>query len=165
MPELNALHVIRDGTLPFGDRHHLLGRHKQKLRARINEFPDQPRAGDPVDLHSFSRNPLHVSFSPLVTVTPTARTHWRAPGKARKPMIAATATKAGSGSFFSFQSSPTATSAISAVIQSLMERSARTITAPVLAPIAAAVTPSKKATSAGRLPYFLKYGAGRMVKR
>ena len=54
-------------------------------------------------------------------------------------MIAATATKAGSGSFFSFQSSPTATSAISAVIQSLIARSARTITAPVIAPMAAAV--------------------------
>jgi len=40
-----------------------------------------------------------------------------------------------------------------------------TITAPVIAPIAAAVTPSTKATIPGRLPYFLKYGAGRMVNR
>src|SRR5438128_2890623 len=165
MPELNALHVIRDGTLPFGDRHHLLGRHKQKLRVRINEFPDQPWAGDPVDLHSFSRNPLHVSFSPLVLSRRLSAPHRRAPGKAKKPMIAATATNAGSGSFFTFQSSPTATSAISAVIQSLIDRSARTITAPVIAPIAAAVTPSTNATSAGRLPYFLNYGAGRIAKR
>ena len=57
-------------------------------------------------------------------------------------MIAAIATRAGSGSFFTFQRIPTVTSAISAVISSTMDRSASTITVPVIAPIAAAVTPS-----------------------
>lgn len=60
------------------------------------------------------------------------------------------------GSLVSFQSDPITTSAISAVTGSTSDRRARTITAPVMAPIAAAVTPSTNATSAGRWPYFLK---------
>jgi hypothetical protein len=35
----------------------------------------------------------------------------------------------------------------------------------VIAPMAAAVTPSTNATMLGSLPYFLKYGAGITVKR
>lgn len=38
-------------------------------------------------------------------------------------------------------------------------------TAPAIAPMAAAVTPSTNAVSAGSLPYFLKYGAGMIVNR
>ena len=40
-----------------------------------------------------------------------------------------------------------------------------TTTAPAIAPMAAAVTPSTNAMIAGRLPYFLKYGAGITVNR
>lgn len=54
-------------------------------------------------------------------------------------MIAATATRTGSGNFFTFQINPMVSSAISAVITSTMDRSARTMTAPVMAAIAAAL--------------------------
>lgn len=40
-----------------------------------------------------------------------------------------------------------------------------THTAPAIAPIAAALTPSTKAFMPGCLPYFLKYEAGMMVNR
>ena len=48
---------------------------------------------------------------------------------------------------------------------SVMARRPRTITALVMAPMAAAVTPSTMAARAGRRPYLRKYGAGRMVSR
>src|SRR6267378_865586 len=40
-------------------RRHLIRRHEQKLRVRINEPLDEPRTGHPVDLHFFPRNPFH----------------------------------------------------------------------------------------------------------
>src|ERR1700674_958029 len=86
-------------------------------------------------------------------------------GYAIRPMIAAAATITGSGSFLNFHSRRTLTAASKAVGTSTIERLASTITAAVIAPIAAAVTPSTNATRRGSLPYFLKYGAGRMVKR
>ena len=48
---------------------------------------------------------------------------------------------------------------------SIIERFANTTTDPAIAPIAAAVMPSTKASNAGCLPYFLKYGAGKIVSR
>ena len=80
-------------------------------------------------------------------------------------MTAAATTITGSGSFLNLHSTRAVTSASAAVTQSVIERWPMTITAPVIAPIAAAVTPSTKATIAGRLPCFLKYGAGRIVNR
>ena len=78
---------------------------------------------------------------------------------------AAAATTTGSGSFLKRHSTATVNSASAAVVTSLIERWPMTTTAPVIAPMAAAVTPSTKATMPGRLPCFLKYGAGRMVKK
>ena len=72
---------------------------------------------------------------------------------------------AGSDSFLNLSSSTTVAKASSTVGTSTIERLASTITAPVMAPTAAAVTPSTNARMAGSLPYFLKYGAGRMVNR
>ena len=71
----------------------------------------------------------------------------------------------GSGSFLKRHRIAAVAMASAAVIQSEMERWPMTITAPVMEPIAAAVTPSTKATTSGRLPYFLKYGAGITVNR
>ncbi|OMP13544.1 hypothetical protein COLO4_01454 [Corchorus olitorius] len=90
---------------------------------------------------------------------------WCSSGYAAKPIRAAPATITGSDSFLNFSSSTTVTTASSAVGISTIERLASTITAPVMAPMAAAVTPSTNARIAGSLPYFLKYGAGKMVKR
>ena len=72
---------------------------------------------------------------------------------------------AGSGTFLKRHSTLAVASASAAVTQSVMERWPITITAPLIAPIAAAVTPSTNATIAGRLPCFLKYGAGMIVNR
>ena len=69
----------------------------------------------------------------------------------------------GSCSFLNLQSKATVASAPERT--SVIERCASTMTAPAIAPIAAAVTPSTNAISAGCLPYFLKYGAGMIVKR
>src|SRR5689334_24857134 len=77
-------------------------------------------------------------------------------GNATRPTIAASATINGSGSFLSFQMSTTVAMAIAEVVMSMIDRFASTITAPMIAPMAAAVTPSTNATSAGRFPYFLK---------
>ena len=41
----------------FRDSEHLGGRHEQELRARIDESPDQPRAGHAIDFRSMARNP------------------------------------------------------------------------------------------------------------
>lgn len=69
----------------------------------------------------------------------------------------------GSCNFFNFQGKLITATAIKAVGISMIERLAMTMTEPVMAPIAAAVIPSRKATTPGRLQYFFKYGAGIMV--
>lgn len=71
-------------------------------------------------------------------------------------MSAAPATMTGSWSFLNFHSSTSVAMASNVVGTSMIERRAITMTAPVIAPIAAAVTPSTNAISAGSLPYFLK---------
>src|SRR6266513_258804 len=63
VPKLDVFHVVRNRVFSFGDRHHLVGRHKEKRRIGINKFLDQPRASHSVDLDAFSCNPLHVSSS------------------------------------------------------------------------------------------------------
>src|SRR5262249_54492461 len=86
-------------------------------------------------------------------------------GWTASPTRAATRTITGSGTFLNRHSTSAVAIARPAVIQSVIERCAITIAAPVMAPIAAAVTPSTKARMAGRWPWRLKYGAGRMVRR
>src|ERR1043166_9852723 len=81
------------------------------------------------------------------------------------PATAASATIAGSGILFAFHSSAGATAKIAIVGTSVIDRLPRTTTAPVMVPIAAAVQPSTKATTAGFLPCLRKYGAGMIVNR
>ena len=40
MPEFDIFHVVGDGAFPLRDRHHLVGRDKEKLSVCINEFLD-----------------------------------------------------------------------------------------------------------------------------
>ena len=63
VPELDVLHVVWNRVLPLGDGHHLGGGDKEKRGVRIDELFDQPRASDPVYLHSLARNPFHVRSS------------------------------------------------------------------------------------------------------
>ena len=70
--------------------------------------------------------------------------------------MAAPAMMTGSCSFLNRHSNKSVVRAISVVGMSIKERFPRTITAPVIAPMAAAVTPSTKAMRPGSLPYFLK---------
>jgi hypothetical protein len=71
----------------------------------------------------------------------------------------------GLGHLLEFPQDSAVPMARAAVTQSVIERWPSTMTAPVIAPMAAAVTPSTKATMPGCLPCFLKYGAGMMVKQ
>src|SRR5712664_427320 len=61
--DLNVLYIERGCTLALGYFQYLLLRHKQEFSRGIDELPDEPRTGDPVDLHSFTRNPLHGDCS------------------------------------------------------------------------------------------------------
>jgi hypothetical protein len=60
MAELDVPDVIRSGVEPFGFRHHLVSGDENELRLLIDEFSDQPRASDPVDLDVFAGNPFHL---------------------------------------------------------------------------------------------------------
>ena len=51
MAEFDVLHVVRDGVEAFGLGHDLVARHENELGVLVDEFLDQPRAGDPIDLH------------------------------------------------------------------------------------------------------------------
>src|SRR5205807_1878098 len=62
--QLNARNVERYSALALGDGQHLRSGDIQNLGIRINEPPDQPRAGKPIDLRSFTCNPFH-DFAPL----------------------------------------------------------------------------------------------------
>ena len=53
----HALYVKRRGVESLGDALHLRRRDKQEFRIRINKPADQPRAGNPVDLRTFPRDP------------------------------------------------------------------------------------------------------------
>src|SRR5215470_3584528 len=57
---LDALDVIGRRSFALRHVHHLLGWHEQELRLRVDEFADQPRAGDPVNLHVLTCHPFHV---------------------------------------------------------------------------------------------------------
>ena len=59
MTQLGSLHVIGNGTLTLHYTGDLISRDKEELRILINESPDQPGAGNPVDVGVLSRDPLH----------------------------------------------------------------------------------------------------------
>src|SRR5215471_813823 len=60
VPELDAGHIERRGSLALGHGHNVRGRNKEELRLRIYEFGNQPRARDSIDFYSLSRDPLHL---------------------------------------------------------------------------------------------------------
>src|SRR6266566_3970672 len=64
---LRVFRIVGVGALTLPNLEHLLGRHVEELRLGIDEVLDQPGAGDPVGLRSFSCNPLH-GRSPLLLV-------------------------------------------------------------------------------------------------
>src|SRR6516165_6662380 len=59
MAELDILHVVRSGAEPFCLLHYLVGRDEDELRVLVDEFSDQPGAGDPIDLDPFACDPFH----------------------------------------------------------------------------------------------------------
>jgi hypothetical protein len=48
--ELNVLHVIGDRIEPFGFRHHLVRRRKDKFGIFVDELLDQPWTSNAIDL-------------------------------------------------------------------------------------------------------------------
>src|SRR5262249_3797110 len=59
MAELDVLDVVRGGVETLGLVHHLVGRREDELRLAIDEFADEPRAGDAVYLYALAGDPLH----------------------------------------------------------------------------------------------------------
>jgi len=60
MPQLDVFHVVEDGVQALSLVDHLVGRDENELRIPVDEFLDQPRAGDPVDLDVLARDPFHA---------------------------------------------------------------------------------------------------------
>jgi hypothetical protein len=56
---LGARNIIRGRAGFPGGREHLIDRHVDELGISFNEAPDQPRAGNAVDLRPLARNPFH----------------------------------------------------------------------------------------------------------
>lgn len=81
------------------------------------------------------------------------------------PAIAAIAMINGSFTNFNRQSAIAARRAMMIVVLSVNDLEPSIKTAPAIAPIAADVTPSTNALIEGNFPYFLKYGAGKIVSR
>ena len=78
-----------------------------------------------------------------------------------RPMSPAAATSSGSGARRpSLTRATSVAAAIKMVGRSMMERRPSTTTAPAMAPMAPAVTPSTNAATAGCLPWRRNHGAG-----
>src|SRR3990172_10623605 len=60
MTELDTLHIVRDGSGLTGDSHDLPRGHVEELRVGIDKPPDEPGAGDPVNVGVLSCNPPHA---------------------------------------------------------------------------------------------------------
>ena len=60
MVKLDVLNVTMDRVEPFSLYHYLVGRCKHEFRVLVDEFPDEPRAGDAIDFHMFTGNSLHL---------------------------------------------------------------------------------------------------------
>src|SRR6516225_9088615 len=59
MAKLDVLDVIGNGVETFCFLHYLVGRDENELGVLVDEFLDQPWAGDAVDLDPFPCDPLH----------------------------------------------------------------------------------------------------------
>src|SRR5262245_63920082 len=58
MRKLDAFDIVGRPAGLSGDVENILGRDVDELGLRIDEAPDQPRAGDAVDLRALARHPL-----------------------------------------------------------------------------------------------------------
>ena len=64
--ELDALDVVGRRVFLLGDVDHLVGRHVEERRQRIDEAADQPRTRDAVDLGMLARHPLGFDGAELL---------------------------------------------------------------------------------------------------
>src|SRR5262249_5741606 len=119
------------GSLHLGD---LLRFHEQQGSIGVDEPPDQPRGRRPVHLDPSLGHPRHrVLLGLQVPPVIVRRT---------RPITPAAMMTSGSGIRLTYTSTPSVPRAMSAVGKSMMARRPRTMAAPAMAPVAAAVTPS-----------------------
>src|SRR5215471_7399220 len=86
MPQLDVFHVVEDGIQALSLVDDLVGRDENKLRVLVDEFLNEPWAGDPVDLDALARDPFHAILPlPCMRTPPSAISIWAD----AKPSIAA----------------------------------------------------------------------------
>ena len=57
--QLDVFDVVRDGAETFRFLRDPVGRDEDELGVLVDEFLDQPRTGDAIDLNPFARDPFH----------------------------------------------------------------------------------------------------------
>src|SRR5438128_1335376 len=62
MRKLDSLYIVWGRAKFLGTCEHECGRGEEKLRLRVDESRDQPRACDAIDLRTLTSNPLHRSL-------------------------------------------------------------------------------------------------------
>src|SRR5262244_3822479 len=73
MLQLDVFHVVEDGVQALSLVDHLVGRDENELRVPVDEFLDEPWAGDPVDLDALARDPFHaILHLPCMRTPPSA---------------------------------------------------------------------------------------------
>src|ERR1700720_1283226 len=60
MAQLDVFHVVEDGVQALSLVDDRVGRDENELRVPVDEFLDEPWAGDPVDLDVLARDPFHA---------------------------------------------------------------------------------------------------------
>src|ERR1700745_970679 len=60
MPQFDVFHVVEDGVQALSLVDHLVGWDENELRVPVDEFLDEPWAGDPVDLDVLALDPFHA---------------------------------------------------------------------------------------------------------
>src|SRR5262245_13776726 len=66
MTQLDIWHIERDRTLPLSYLHHMVRGCEQELGVHVNELPDEPGTGNPVDLDALTSDPLHSILHSVV---------------------------------------------------------------------------------------------------
>ena len=69
MAQLDARNVVGDCSLTLGDGGHLVRGNIEEFGVLVDEAPDEPGAGDAIDLGVFTSNPFHKAsawFSVMV---------------------------------------------------------------------------------------------------
>src|SRR5262249_20633998 len=73
MLQLDVFHVVEDGVQALSLVDHLVGRDENALRVPVDEFLDEPWAGDPVDLDALALDPFHaILHLPCMRTPPSA---------------------------------------------------------------------------------------------